>query len=213
VALSSAQRRIGVWPFRAHPGAYSTWGPGALLGVLVVWSLYSGRQSGDPSPLPYLVLINPLELTQLGVLAAAALAIRRHVRESAPAAWLGLGVAAFAWVNLTIARAVHHYAGVSYPLEDVLAADAFQTSASIVWTTIALILMGLAARRAHRVLWIAGACVLALAVVKLFLVDLARLETPARIVSFMGVGALMLLIGYLAPLPPARATTEEAPQP
>lgn len=213
IALSSAQRRLAVWPFPSHPGAYGTWGPGALLAVLVAWSLYTGQRDGDPSPLPYMVLINPLELTQLGVLAAAALAIRRHVRESAPAAWLGLGVAAFAWVNLTIARAVHHYAGVSYPLEHVFAADAFQTSASIVWTAIALALMGLAARRAHRALWIAGACVLALAVVKLFFVDLARLDTPARIVSFMGVGALMLLIGYLAPLPPARAPAGEDRRP
>ena len=39
-------------------------------------------------------------------------------------------------------------------------------------------------------------------VVKLFLVDLAGLGTVARILSFIVVGLLMLLIGYLSPLPP-----------
>jgi uncharacterized membrane protein len=39
-------------------------------------------------------------------------------------------------------------------------------------------------------------------VIKLFLVDLAGLGTVARILSFIVVGLLMLLIGYLSPLPP-----------
>ena len=36
---------------------------------------------------------------------------------------------------------------------------------------------------------------------KLLLVDLAASETVTRIVSFIGVGVLMLVIGYVAPLP------------
>jgi uncharacterized membrane protein len=44
-------------------------------------------------------------------------------------------------------------------------------------------------------------------------IDLSASGTVARIVSFIGVGALMLVIGYVAPLPgdspkePSRATT------
>jgi uncharacterized membrane protein len=45
---------------------------------------------------------------------------------------------------------------------------------------------------------------LALVVVKLFAVDLSRVGGVARIVSFIGVGLLLLLIGYLAPVPPRR---------
>jgi uncharacterized membrane protein len=33
-------------------------------------------------------------------------------------------------------------------------------------------------------------------------VDLAGSGTVARIVSFLGVGALLLVIGYVAPVPP-----------
>jgi uncharacterized membrane protein len=39
-------------------------------------------------------------------------------------------------------------------------------------------------------------------VVKLFVVDLSQLSGIERIVSFLGVGGLMLLMGYFVPLPP-----------
>ena len=38
---------------------------------------------------------------------------------------------------------------------------------------------------------------------KLFLVDLSNWSGLTRVVSFLGVGGLMLVIGYLAPMPPA----------
>ena len=64
--------------------------------------------------------------------------------------------------------------------------------------------MLLATRRGIRPLWMTGAVLLAVVVVKLFAVDLGALAGLPRIVAFLGVGALLLLIGYLAPLPPAR---------
>ena len=45
---------------------------------------------------------------------------------------------------------------------------------------------------------------LALVVAKLFIVDLAGTGTIGRIVSFLVVGLLMLLIGYISPLPPRK---------
>ena len=52
-----------------------------------------------------------------------------------------------------------------------------------------------------------GAALLAAVVVKLVFVDLSGQGTIERIVSFVGAGLLILLIGYLAPVPPS------APQP
>jgi uncharacterized membrane protein len=43
---------------------------------------------------------------------------------------------------------------------------------------------------------------MAVVVIKLFLVDLGNTGTVARIVSFIGTGALLLVVGYLAPVPP-----------
>ena len=111
-------------------------------------------------------------------------------------------------------RAVHFYANVAYPVDRIIASDAFQTLASILWTLIALVLMGVGARRTLRSSWIVGAALLAVVILKLFLVDLGNLSLVARIVSFISVGVLMLVIGYLAPLPPrarSEAQTGETP--
>jgi uncharacterized membrane protein len=67
---------------------------------------------------------------------------------------------------------------------------------------LALGAMLIATRRAVRGAWIGGAALMAVVVAKLFLVDLSGVGTVERIVSFIGVGVLMLLIGYLSPVPP-----------
>jgi uncharacterized membrane protein len=54
---------------------------------------------------------------------------------------------------------------------------------------------------ASRPAWMVGAGLLAAVVLKLLIVDLSGSGTVTRIVSFIGVGVLMLVIGYVAPLP------------
>jgi uncharacterized membrane protein len=41
-------------------------------------------------------------------------------------------------------------------------------------------------------------------VVKLFVIDLSHVGGLERIVSFIGVGLLMLVVGWFAPVPPRR---------
>jgi uncharacterized membrane protein len=48
-----------------------------------------------------------------------------------------------------------------------------------------------------------GAALLAVVVAKLFLVDLGALSGLPRVVAFLGVGILLLVIGFVSPLPPA----------
>ena len=48
-----------------------------------------------------------------------------------------------------------------------------------------------------------SAGLLGIVIAKLFLVDLSRVGTIERIISFVGVGLLTLVIGYFSPLPPA----------
>ena len=52
---------------------------------------------------------------------------------------------------------------------------------------------------------------MAVVVVKLFLIDLTNIGGIERIVSFIGVGLLMLVIGFVAPLPPREGGAVEAP--
>ena len=201
------------WPLTPHGDRYLGHGRDGALALLGAWVVVSGTWPADPAPLPYLPLLHPLELTQLAVLLTA---WRRLDRAPAPAL-VGrdagrqiVGAVAFVWLNLCTARAVHYYAGASYPLDRLVATDAFQTAASILWTSVALLLMGLGARRGQRTPWTIGAVLLGAVVLKLFTVDLANLGVVARIVSFLTVGAIMLIIGYLAPLPPARQERQPA---
>jgi uncharacterized membrane protein len=72
----------------------------------------------------------------------------------------------------------------------------------IFWSVFVLCAMSIAICMRVRVLWIVGAALMAVVVVKLFLVDLSNVSGVERIVSFIGVGLLMLVIGYLSPVPP-----------
>ena len=66
----------------------------------------------------------------------------------------------------------------------------------------------LASRRAWRALWWIGLGLLAVVIAKLLLVDLSNLSAMERVISFIGAGGVMLIIGYVAPLPPASMTSE-----
>ncbi len=201
------------WPFGAHPGSYFGWGWLVMYACLVAWLLITGLVKGDPSPIPYVVVANPLELVQIGVLLVGAFALRRLTHpgfvRAVEVMRIVVAGAAFYWVNTAAVRAVHFYADVPYPVERIVASDVFQTTVTILWTSIALALMGFAARRGVRLYWIVGAALLALVITKLFFVDLGNLGLVGRMVSFITVGVLMLVIGYFAPIPPRTATEED----
>ena len=79
-----------------------------------------------------------------------------------------------------------------------------QTGLTILWTLIALVATIIASRYGQRTLWFMGIGLLGIVVLKLVLVDLSQTEAIWRVISFLGAGSLILVIGYLAPLPPAR---------
>jgi uncharacterized membrane protein len=87
-----------------------------------------------------------------------------------------------------------------------------QAALTLAWTATALVLMVWASRRASRARWLTGAALLAVVVVKLFVVDLATLSGLQRVVAFLGVGAMLLAVGYFAP-PPARSDDDPPPEP
>ena len=208
--LPALARRVA-WPFGRHAEAYGRVGQLPLAVALGTWTLLASFDRGDPAPLPYLPLLNPLELAQ--ALALVTLA-RWWWQEGAqrPVPWHGRGVAALSFVVLNglIARAFHVYGGVRFDLAALWASPGYQATLSIVWAAAALAVTVAATRLARRGLWVFGAILLGAVVVKLFLVDLAGLGTVARILSFVVVGLLMLLIGYLSPLPP-RSQEEASP--
>ena len=164
---------------------------------------------GNPWPLKYLPLLNPLDLTQACVLLVLAgwLYVVYAKLEIAP---LGLqrraliivgGATVFFWLNAMLIRTLHYWGDVPFHLRAMTNSDLVQTSLSIFWTLSAMLIMLFAARRSVRPVWMAGAGLIGVVMVKLFIFDLANTSTVERIISFMGVGVLCLAIGYLAPLP------------
>lgn len=197
------------WPLRLMPPAYSQTGAGVLSLALAAWVLIANWSSpGNAEPLPYLPLLNPLDLG----LAAALLAIVAWLRSPAAAA-LGLrppalavpAGLAFLWLNGMLIRCFHHWGGVPYHVDGWLASRGVQTGLALLWSGLALVLMVWGTRRQQRMPWLAGAVLLGAVVLKLMLFDLQGSGTVLRIVSFIGVGVLMLVIGYVAPLPGSAA--------
>ena len=216
VALPMLVRRVS-WPFARHATSYLAFVGGGFAAWLAIWLLGTQlRAGGDAAPLPFLPLLNPLDLG-CGLIVAALLrhwlVLRRLPRIAAAvdARWISGALAAlgFVWLNGALLRAIHHLGGVPYELDALLRSTRTQVALSIFWALLALGTMLFATRRANRVAWIAGAGLLAVVVAKLFLVDLSRVGSIERIVSFVVVGLLMLVIGYFSPLPPARGTQGE----
>jgi uncharacterized membrane protein len=190
-----------LWPVHALPDAYRISAAAVLAAGLWLWTLVANVASdGSAAPLPHVPLLNPLDIGVGIALAAILLWLKSAARLER---WgLAMAVAAaFVWLNAILVRGFHHYVGVPYHVDAWVASLAVQTGITLLWTAIALVAMWLAAARGARVPWVAGAALLALVVVKLVLVDLSGSGSVTRIVSFIGVGILMLVIGYVAPLP------------
>lgn len=158
----------------------------------------------DTAPLPYIPLINPLDIAQsisLGALLIWAKGSKKNI--SAPlAVWL------FVWATSSLLRAVHHYGDVPWDVDELVSSIVVQSSLSIFWSILALVLMWTAHNRAWRAVWTVGAVLITVVVAKLFLIDLSSQGFTGRMVAFIGVGLLMLGIGYVAPIPPAVGNKE-----
>ncbi len=188
-------------------------GPVALAGI--VYLLYASLVvDGSLIRLPYLPLLNPMGLAAAAILAAALYWLWRvrvvmpdRGRELWNLRWAWVAVLVFA-VSMELARAVHNLLGVSFTFADLYSSEIYQMMLSVTWGVMALGFMVAGNRSRSRARWFAGAIILGVTVVKLFLVDLSGIGTVARIVSFIGVGLLILLIAFLAPAP-HKAEVEE----
>lgn len=201
-----------VWPLRTQRELYLTFAAAPLATALVVWLMFGNvAQSGDTQPLTYVPLLNPLDAVAVFVLLALfswMLRVRTKFMVSAETLFSILGAATFIWLNAVLFRSLHHWGGIPYYLDAMLGSVLVQAAISLFWTIVALALMVSATRVRSRRLWIVGAGLLGVVVLKLFVVDLSNTATVARIVSFLGVGALLLVVGFFSPVPPKTKLTE-----
>ncbi|EMH4532028.1 DUF2339 domain-containing protein [Morganella morganii] len=111
------------------------------------------------------------------------------------------------WRVLNIAGFAFTFAdGTAWTTAALLQSRLIQTTLAIVWALTAVILMTTATRRHKRHLWLAGAAVFAVVILKLFVVDMNQSSGLARAGAFIGVALLILVVGYFSPLPPKTGT-------
>lgn len=155
----------------------------------------------------YLPLLNPLDITLLAILAYLGyqgfFAKLNNTNVQAVFA-----VALFWTVSSLLVRSFASVLGTPIWNDGAWQVGEVQTGLTILWSIVAMGLMFFASKfvqkRGVRVLWFAGVSLLGLVVVKLVMVDMSHTSAILRVVSFIGAGVLMLVIGYLAPLPPVR---------
>ncbi len=204
------------WPLQTHASAYY-WTAAAPLAALVFVGCLAlaWLSKGSTAPLPYIPLFNPTELA-IGLGLGALVFWRRAVRSAQPqpagSQWLqgpqalvALAALGFVVLNTVWLRVAHHFFGVDWSASALFNSFVVQTGYAILWTLLALTLMVLAGRRKLRPLWLVGAGLLGVVVVKLLLIDLSNAGGAERIIAFIAVGTLMLVVGYFAPLPPKTA--------
>lgn len=201
------------WPVPAHPEIYHVAGILLVVSQVALLTLLAIADPGNPEPLPYIPVLNPFDLAML----FSMLTVRRILpvwqKASATDVSLSPGVvlvpekvllasAFFILTTCALVRGVHHYSGVSWNAAALFDSVIVQTALSIYWGLLGFFGMIWGARSSRRLLWLTGVGFMALVVIKLFLIDLGNTGTVARIISFIGIGGLLLVVGYFAPAPP-----------
>ena len=154
---------------------------------------------GSADPLGYLPLLNPLEVALIGVGALSfGLVGDTQSLKSLRRAWPLL---ALVFVTMATLRAVSHGRGLPWS-PDLLHSGFIQASLSIVWSLAGVGAWILGSRRGSRPIWMGGAVLMAVVLVKLLIVDRSFMGNMPGIVSFMAVGLLLVAVGYIAPSPP-----------
>ncbi len=201
------------WPIAQHHIGYRMVGAAPIAVALCIWIVMINLSStGDPAWLPYLPLLNPLDVCV--ALALAALAMWWSALEPAQRAslWqfdvraliaLAAGIV-FLWLNAALIRTLHHNWGAPITAYGIAHSQFVQSALSIFWGVLGFAAMTVAAKQRWRYVWMVGMGLMVVVIVKLFAVDLSSIGTVARIASFITVGLLLVITGYFAPLPPKR---------
>ena len=173
-----------------------------LVPMTFIWSL-SANFSLDGQLLGvYLPLLNPLDLTLISILLYQSYVVLKVHTNYRTIVLVACGLGAFMTVSSMLVRGFASVWGTPTWEHGAWSVSMVQTGLTILWTVIAMVLMFLANKKAIRLVWFAGIALLTIVVAKLVLIDMSNTSAVLRVVSFIGAGLLMLVIGYLAPLPP-----------
>ena len=180
----------------------------AVFAALGLWWMGSLASAGSAAPLPWIVVLNPLELAEIALLVLLAMRLRQNGSGSVlPMQLVGTAVAALVLVTVMTLRAVHHWGDVPWS-DSLLGTKLAQTSLTVVWSLLGVIGWISGSRRGQWGLWLAGAILMSVVLAKLLLIDRGNLGDLLGIGAFIAYGLLCTLVGWLAPAPPRRSGAE-----
>jgi uncharacterized membrane protein len=187
-------------------------GGSPLMAFLVLWFiLMSLNSNGYAAPLPYVPFVNPLDITLSAALLLLLIwqrGVTQHLNRLRNINPILAGIMSFTLLNGILLRTLHHWAGTPFQWTSLFSNSTVQMSFTFLWGITAFALMLLAHKQVQRQLWIIGASLMGVTVAKIFLLDMAQTGSVERIISFIGAGLMLLVMGYFAPLPPATAQTQ-----
>lgn len=208
VAVAMGGVKKSIWPFKACPKLYQQGICLAILCVVYVWTLFANLFLWNfTQHMPYIPLFNPIDVMMAFSLITILLWLRTQYQwlqsdlKIQPIVVINLLLAwVFIWISAITLRSVHYWAQVPYTFDAMLTSTIAQTSLTIVWALLSLIVLTISTLRHNKAAWWLGIGLLGLTIAKLFLVDLSNSNTIARIISFIGVGLVLLIIGYFSPV-------------
>ena len=213
-----------VWPFTSHSDSYKRYSGSILAMFLSLWSFVAIFDKGESDPLPWLPLLNPLDITLMIIFitlfnwwqSMKQVFVDKKQTDNPTSSRIfsvnkkifnrklfvmGFAALAFLWINFTLFRVAHHWFNIPYTEYAMYHSNLVQTAVSILWAFTGVVLTLFASRKNKRLLWLIGAVLLGMVVLKLFVIDLSALGSLGRVISFLVVGILLTSIGYFAPLP------------
>lgn len=173
-----------------------------LVSITFIWSLSANFSLDGQLVGVYLPLLNPLDLTLISILLYQSYVALKVDSNYRTIVLVICGLGAFVTLSSMLVRGFASVWGTPTWEHGAWSVSMVQTGLTILWTVIAMVLMFLANKKAIRLVWFAGIALLTMVVAKLLLIDMSNTSAVLRVVSFIGAGLLMLVIGYLAPLPP-----------
>lgn len=173
------------------------------VGIVLLW--YVGVfLFGKSDPLPYVPVLNPLTL----ILLAMTVLVYRSAKDRSLDAqlhmrWLCLAMTFLLFSTDALRFVAHRLNPELTSLWASFISRNGQAALTIAWSVLGCGAMLYGNAKLRRPLWIGGAALMGVVIVKMFFVDRHNLGELAGIFATLGVGALLAAVGYFAPAPPA----------
>jgi len=118
---------------------------------------------------------------------------------------ISLATLTFLWGNSVVLRCLSQIFDITWNTHTLWHNNIVQMTASLLWMLSAVILIAIGHRYSFRKIWYSGQLIQITVIIKLIFVDIQETDGLLRAFAFIGIALLMLLIGYLAPIPPKQS--------